>query len=520
MMPMPTRKKQRLGELFVDQGLINTNQLKDALKRQAQVGGQLGSILVEMGFVTNDTLLNFLSQQMGIPSVNLLNLNISPDVAKLMPLEKIRTMKVLPISIDENSITLAMVNPRDMIAIRDIEFSLGKKVNPVVVAASQMDAAIHALSDHPESGLSSVSIEKAIHKPETRKAPQLTTLLKYLSGSPATDMLITAGVPPSIRLGNAIRRAAMESLTPSDCEKYARELMSDKDWEVFEKRGDCNLAVTFPEIGRFRVNAFRQRHSVSVTLRYVKDILPSPEELNLPEWIREYVAMPKGLIIVSSPAGHGKTTTLTTMLDIINTDKRWNVITFEDPIEYLHKHKKSNVNQREIGVDVESLAEGMNNAHRHNPHVIVIGELRDSESVSLALEASDSYLVIATIKAASAVATLERLVQFFPVQLQNHIRTRLADNLLFAFFQRLIPQRKGEGNVMAHEKIINSFAVKNLIRDCKHNQLRSQMLGGSEDLTSLESSLAKLYAEGLIKFEDGLVFSENKEVYRDLTKGA
>ena len=169
-MPILSRKKKRLGELFVDQGLINTNQLKDALRKQAQVGGQLGSILVEMGYITTDTLLNFLSQQLGVPSVNLLKLDISPDILNLMPLEKIRTMKVLPINVNESAITLAMVNPRDMISIRDIEFSFGRKVNPVVVAASQMDAAIQSLESHPETGLRSEIIEKEFQKSGAKKS--------------------------------------------------------------------------------------------------------------------------------------------------------------------------------------------------------------------------------------------------------------------------------------------------------------------------------------------------------------
>ena len=193
-MALPIKKKQRLGELFVEQGLINTNQLKDALRKQAQAGGQLGSILVEMGYITTDTLLNFLSRQLGIPSVNLLKLDISRDMLNLMPLEKIRTMKVLPIDINESTITLAMVNPRDMISIRDIEFSFGKKVNPVVVAASQMEAAIQSLASHPETGLRAETIEKEFQKAEVKKAPSLLSLLKYLAGSTATDMLLTAGV--------------------------------------------------------------------------------------------------------------------------------------------------------------------------------------------------------------------------------------------------------------------------------------------------------------------------------------
>jgi len=519
-MALPIKKKQRLGELFVEQGLITTNQLKDALRKQAQVGGQLGSILVEMGYITIDTLLSFLSRQLGIPSVNLMKLDISRDILKLMPLEKIQSMKVLPISISESAITLAMVNPRDMIAIRDIEFSFGRKVNPVVVAASQMEAAIQSLVSHPETGLTAETIEKEFRKTDGKKAPSLITLLKYLSSSSATDMMITAGVPPSIKVGNDLRRASMDLLTPADCEKYARELITENDWDIFERKGDFNIAVTFPEIGRFRVNIFKQRNSVAITLRYISDILPTIEELNLPDWIKEYVLTPQGLILVSSPAGHGKTTTLTAMVDVINSVRKCNIITFEDPIEYLHKHKKSNVNQREIGTDTESLHEGMKYVYRHNPDVLVIGELCDAESFSLALQAATSHLVIATVQAGSAVSTIDRVINFFPPNLHNLMRTRLADNLHFIFFQRLIPLMKVEGCIPAYENIINNAIVNNFIRSSKPNQIRSQMLGGAEDLTSMEASLARLYAGGLIKYEDGLLYSENKQFYKDLTKGA
>ncbi|TFG90345.1 MAG: hypothetical protein E4H15_07780, partial [Syntrophobacterales bacterium] len=320
-MAPPGKKKQRLGEMLIEQGLITTHQLKDALKRQAQTGGQLGSIMVEMGYITTDDLLNTLSQQLGVPSTNLYKIEISPDLLKLMPLDKIRTLKVLPLSIDDNSITLAMVNPRDMLSIRDIEFSLGKKVHPVVVPSAQMDTAIQSLSLHPATGISGGTLEQEIRKVETKKAPSLQTLLKYLAGSTATDMLLTAGVPPSIKLSNEIKRASMVTLTPADCERYARELMTENDWEAFIENLDHDVAVTFPEIGRFRVNLYRQRNSISITLRHIKEILPSIEDLNLPQWIKEFVLMPQGLIIISGPAGHGKSTTLAALLDIINSNK-------------------------------------------------------------------------------------------------------------------------------------------------------------------------------------------------------
>ncbi len=514
------KKKQRIGELFVEQGLINTNQLKDALKKQAQVGGHLGSILVEMGFVDTDTMLSFLSKQVGIPSLNLSKIDISPEVIKIMPIDKIKAMKVLPVTFDENSITLAMVNPKDMIAIRDIEFSLGKKVNPVVVLASQMEAVLKKLVEHPENGISGSNIEKDSHKIEIRKAPSLINLLKYLSNSPATDLMLTAGVPPSIKFGNDIRRASMNALTPDDCIRYAKELLKDKKWELFQEKGDFDTAITFPEIGRFRVNLYKQRNSISITLRYIKDILPSIEELNIPEWIKEYILMPQGLILISGPAGHGKTTTLNTIVDIINSTRKCNIITFEEPIEYLHKHKKSNVNQREIGTDTLSFIEGMKHVYRQDPDVIVIGDLRDAESFNVTLQAADTgHLVIASLHASNSVTTLERIVNMFPPHQQLFIRTRLADNLVFIFAQKLIPLKTGEGRILAYEAIINSIGIKNFIREGKTHQIRSQKTTiGTEDFIPLEISLANLYKSDLITFEDGLLYAENKQFFRDLTK--
>ncbi|OGW40983.1 MAG: hypothetical protein A2Y97_03210 [Nitrospirae bacterium RBG_13_39_12] len=332
-------------------------------------------------------------------------------------------------------------------------------------------------------------------------------------------MLLTAGVPPSIKFSNDIKRASMDALTPSVCEEYAKEIMSENAWKVFLNKGDYDLAVTYPEIGRFRVNLYRQRNSVSITLRHITDVLFSLEKLRVPNWVKEYILMPQGLIIVSGPAGHGKTTTLAAMVDFININRRCNIITLEDPIEYLHKHKKSNVNQRDIGLDTESFYEGLKHVFRQDPDVIVVGEMRDPDSFAIALQAADTgHLVITTVHASTAASTIERIINMFPPHQQNLIRTRIADNLLFVLSQRLVPLKKGEGRVLACENIINSFGVKNLIREGKTHQIKSQMLTGTDEYTSLESSLSKLYSEGLITFEDGLQYSENKQFYKDTTK--
>jgi twitching motility protein PilT len=332
-------------------------------------------------------------------------------------------------------------------------------------------------------------------------------------------MLLTAGVPPSLKISNDLKRANMASLIPADCEIYARELLSEQNWEKFIQKGDIDLAKTYPEIGRFRINLYRQRGSISITIRRIKEILPTLAELNLPDWIKDFALMPQGLIIISGPVGHGKTTSLAAIVDIINTNRKCNIVTLEDPIEYLHKHKKSNVNQREVGLDTESFYEGLKHVFRQDPDVIVVGEMRDADSFAIALQAADTgHLVLATVTASSPANTIERIVNIFPPYQQGIIRTRIADNLLFILGQRLITLKSGEGRVLAYEKMINSYGIKNLIREGKTHQIKAQMLSGSEEFSSLESSLAKLYLSGLIKFEDGLLYSENKQFYTSLTK--
>ena len=512
-------KRQRLGELLVEYGLITMDQLQEGLKRQGQLDGQIGSILIEMGFITIDDLLNFLSKQLGVPSANLFKLDIDQKVLKLLPRDKIKTMKILPLSIDDNSLTLGMVDPQDMMTAREVEFALGRKVQSVVVPAFQMEAAIKSFLSRPEDGLTGKAIAGEVDKVGIRKAPELPSLLRYLAESGANDMLLTAGVPPSIKIHNEVKRLSMNSLTPVDCERYARDLMSDKDWEVFSRTRDHDFGVTYPDIGRFRVNTYRQRNSVSIALRHMSEKLLSLKALNVPEWMNDFALSPQGLILITGPAGHGKTTTLSAMVDIINTRRKCNIVTLEDPVEYLHKHKKSNVNQREVGWDTDSFYEGLKHVFRQAPDVIVIGELRDKESFEIAMRAADTgHLVLSTVHADNSTSIIERVISMFPPHQQNLMRIKIADCLLLSFSQRLIPLKKGKGRILAYEKLINNYRIKNLIREGKTHQIRSQMQAGTESFTSIDTSLANLYNSGLITFEDGLHFSDNKQFYRELTQ--
>jgi len=516
-MPSP---KDRLGEGLIKEKLITKDQLMQALKRRTQVDMPLGSILIELGYISTDDLCDFLSKKFGVPSINLFKINIPQYVIDEITLDKIKLYKILPISMDRGTLTLAMTSPQDFMIISDLEFSVGKKIKPVITPFFMMEAALHLLSSSYEDGLKGQAIEKIAlqDKAETATAPNIEKLLHHLVDSGASDMLLTAGVPPSIKSGNELKRLASVSLTPQDCEQYARQLLTKKDWEKFLDRNDLDIAHTYADLARFRINFYRQRNSVSITIRHLLDKLPSLKELKLPEFLREYALMPQGLILLSGPAGHGKSTTLSVMVDIINTNRRCNIVTLEDPVEYLFKHKKSNINQREVGRDTNSFEVGLRAIFRQSPDVIVIGELRDKESFEIALRAARTgHLVLSTMNAANSTAVIRIIINMFAAHQQNLIRMLLADSLILSLAQRLLPRKDGKGNVVAYERFVNSYRVANLIREGKMHQIRTQMETGTEEFTPLDACLADLVKKGKISYNDGLRHATNIQLYENLS---
>ena len=514
------KKKKRIGDLMVAQGIVTHGQLQQALKRQSQVGGHIGSILIEMGYLSIEQLLKFLSKQTGVPSLNLYKYNINERIVSLIPIDKINSLKALPVAANQNAVTVAMVNPHDFEAISEIGFLLGKKVKPVVVPSFMMDAAKKSLFQKKASGLQGKRVAEVAQEEQKKvtETRNLFSLLKQMVEARADDMLLTAGVPPSLKISNEIKRLVMAPLSPVDCENYARELLSDHQWRVFGDRNDYDLAVTYPDIGRFRISVYRQRSSVSIAIRALPDNIPTFKELNLPEWLSEYALKHQGLIMVSGPAGHGKSTTMGALVDVINQNRKCNIVTLEDPVEYLHVHKLSNINQREVGRDTESFYEGMRHVFRQAPDVIIVGEMRDKESFEIALKAANTgHLVLSTVHANNSTSVIESVITMFEPHKQALIRIMLADSLLLSISQRLIPRKDGVGRILATEKLINSHRIKNRIREQKTHHIRSQMQTGAEDFSSLDVSLVILYKKGLINFEDGLRFAEDKQYYHEAT---
>jgi twitching motility protein PilT len=496
--------RPRLGELLVAYEIITPSMLENALKRQSQTGSQIGSTLIEMGYITTDALLEFLGKQLGVPSVNLLKLDISPEILKTLPLEKIKEFKAIP---------------KDYLAIQDIEFKLGKRLFPVVVPSAQMEVAIKSLEATGVINIKNPVLESNMWEMSEGIPSDIKTLLKYLVNADVSDLQLTAGVPPSLKMGSELKRLNLPPLMPEHMNTYAQSLLSEELKKKFDSANDLDFAFTEKDLGRFRVNIYKQRNSVSLIIRRIPDHVPGLTELGLPDELENYVLKRQGLILVTGPASHGKSTTLASLVDIINTKRRCNIITLEDPIEYLHKHKNSNVNQREIGADTGSFHAGLKRIFRQGPDVIVIGEMRDPESFQIALQAAETgHLVMSTLHARNATSTVERVIDIFPPYQQNQIRNQLADSLLLVLSQRLVVKKDGSGLVLATERLINSLKIKNFIRDAKTHQIRSQMQVPGEEYSSLDVSLANLFITGQITLEEGARHADDPAFYQNMTK--
>jgi twitching motility protein PilT len=518
---MSKRQAKNLGEILLAEEVITADNLEQGLRRQGQVAKRLGSTLVKLGFLEAGVLARILGRQAGTLGCDLFAIRIPGEAFNLLSPEQIRTFRVLPAGVSDQKVQVITADPNDREGLDRVAFALGMSVQPVVVPEYQMVVALKKLDElgaFPKDGLSPEFWgEASVDKGVAERYPNIWELCGTLAKSSASDLLLVAGAPPSIKQHNHLVRLKYPLLTPQQVAKYAQQLMTDQQWSQFNQEKAIDFALTRPEFGRFRINVYRQRSSISISMRHIIEEIPSMAKLGLPEWLETFVLKPQGLILVTGPNGHGKTTTLAAMVDLINTKKNSNIITIEDPIEYLHRHKNSNVNQREVGLDTKSFHEGLRHVFREAPDVIMIGEMRDRESIAIALEAADTgHLVLSSMHSNNALLAINRIVDVFPSENQQQIRVQLADNLLMVLNQRLVERKDGKGRVLAYEKLANSYRVANQIREGKEHQIRGMLQSGSEDFLSLDMHLTQLFRAGKISHETAKHYCQDQKFFREL----
>lgn len=341
----------------------------------------------------------------------------------------------------------------------------------------------------------------------------INTLLKEVMEIGASDLHITVAISPTIRIHGDLKEMDYPKLRPEDTERLCNQILTDHHREIFEKNGEVDLSYTSSGLGRFRVNVYKQRNSMAMALRAIPTEIPTLEQLNLPEVFHTLASKRRGIILVTGPTGSGKSTSLAAMINYINRTRREHIMTLEDPIEYLHRHEMSIINQREIGPDSLSFANGLRAALRQDPDVILVGEMRDLETIGTALTAAETgHLVLATLHTVGAAKTIDRIIDVFPPNQHQQIRIQLAGVIEGVISQQLIQTANRKGRVPALEIMVSTPAIRNLIREGKTHQIQSSIQTGANlGMESMDKSLVNLYNKGAISKENLLKYCIDPE---------
>ena len=349
----------------------------------------------------------------------------------------------------------------------------------------------------------------------------MESLLREAVARHASDLHVTVGVPPLIRINGALIKLDLPALGVDDTAQLFEEIVAEDRRVQFNQNGEIDFSYTVFGLSRFRVNAFRQRGSIAIAIRIIPERVPSLQELKLPDIVRELARKPRGLVLVTGPTGSGKSTTMAAMIDQINSERACNILTLEDPIEYLHRHRKSIINQREIGADSRTFANALRAALREDPDVILVGEMRDMETISIAVRAAETgHLVLATLHTGDAAQTVDRIIDVFPPYEQQQIRVQLSLTLQGIVAQQLLPRMDGNGRVAAVEVLVATPAARNLIREGKSHQLLSVIQTGAKSgMQSMDAALRDLCRSGIISDEEAMAHAMDLENFLRLRRG-
>ena len=354
---------------------------------------------------------------------------------------------------------------------------------------------------------------------------EISELLEKLVHEGGSDLHISSNLPPAIRVDGKLKRMDYPPLSPDDVENLLFPMLSNEQRRRLEQDWELDFSYGIEGLSRFRVNFYKDKGNYAAAFRTITSQVPSFDKLGLPDIVRTTAEKPRGLILVTGPTGSGKSTTLAAMIDYINSTKAEHILTIEDPIEFVHTSKSSIIHQRELGMDTRSFANALKSALREDPDIILVGEMRDHETIALALTAAETgHLVFGTLHTSSASQTIDRITDVFPEGQQQQIRVQLANSLVAVFSQTLLPKRQPDGSrkgrVMAQEIMVVTPAIANLIREAKAAQIYSTIQTSSgSGMQTLESALAELFKKGLVFIEDALSKSSKPAELKRLIQG-
>jgi twitching motility protein PilT len=518
----------RLAHSLVETGYETESNVKPLLNEAIATDQSLAYLMISRNLALPSVVIGTLARLSELPAVDLSAFTPQPEATAALPPEVGREFDAMGLQFDGNALAVAFSEPPSPQLIDELAGHIGHRVHPVL--ADPVLIARHLGTDGPAHGdpVEHRDREEIVDELLTTGIPVPTAgdavplhiddLLRYAVSVGASDLHLTAAMPGTIRLHGALR--PIEGCAPLSNEAIRDMIfgiLPASQRERFEAEHELDTSHTIPGVGRFRVNVSLQRGTVAVALRPIPHEMPVFASLGLPDSIRSFTDLRRGLVLVTGPTGSGKSTTLASLIDIINRNKPLHIVTVEDPIEFLHDHKSSIITQREIGEDTNSFAEALRRVLRQDPDVIMVGELRDLETISMALTAAETgHLVFATLHTQDAPQTIDRIIDVFPTQQQEQIRVMLASTLEGVVTQQLVPTADGKGRAPCAEVLVCTTAVRNLIRQAKTHQIYSLMqVGGSFGMQTMDQGLANLVKEGIISEPIAYDRSSNEEDLRN-----
>jgi twitching motility protein PilT len=493
----------------------------------------LGEVAAENGVLSYEEIARAISQDAKIPLANLRN--VSPNLIALskMPEEVCRQFSMLPLNVETGTLSLVMGDPFDEEARRTARDYGGE----LVVHVTPMDE-LHAAITNWYQRLSPGAIPSTGgnggHKappttaheslpvmPSTTQQSDdftLEDLLRMMVENKSSDLHLAVGSPPLMRINGELTPMPYPLLKPATLQPLIYSILTDIQITVFERHWELDFSYSLPGVSRFRVNVHKQRGSVGSVFRMIPSDMPTLDKLRMPPIVRELTQRPRGLVLVTGPTGSGKSTTLAAMIDEINRTVRTHIVTVEDPIEFLHSNKMSVITQREVGSDTESFSTALRHVLRQDPDVILIGEMRDLETIAAALTAAETgHLVFATLHTTSAAQSIDRIVDVFPSHQQDQVRIQLANVLEGIATQALLRSIDGKGRVCAQEILIASSAIRSLIRDNKVHQMPSVMQASAKyGMQTLDQCLRTLVLEKKVTLDEAIAKSSSPEDFKAL----
>jgi twitching motility protein PilT len=489
---------------------------------QAQ-GRWLGSVLVELGAISPEDMVQALSKALGLRAIDLTNAQGSTDAIRVLPESMARRFGVVPVSQVDTTLHLAMVNPLDTLACDLIQARTGMHLERLVAAERDVRSAIDRFYTRlardlkaPVAKVDGKAWSPAEQAAEDEEIMHVDDLLRLMMKRRSSDLHLGASTPPILRIDGELSPVTSHKLTPRRVHELIYAILTDEQITVFEENWELDFAYSVTGLSRFRVNVHRQRGTVGAVFRAVPVDPPTLDGLGMPDVLKTFAARPRGLVLVTGPTGSGKSTTLAAMIREINVTRRCHIVTVEDPIEFLHRNEKSIVIQREVGSDTKSFTMALRHVLRQDPDVILIGEMRDLETIAAAITAAETgHLVLATLHTTSAAQTVDRVVDVFPPHQQEQIRVQLSTVLEGIVCQTLLPLADGNGRVCAQEILLATPAIRNLIREGKTHQMPSVLQSSAaEGMQTLDQALKTLVMQAKVSPQAAMAVASNPQDFQ------